>query len=229
MKLASKRDSEAKLEEQDRQIKERDERIKKLTEQLALEAAHLLLSNQRSDIQISTLSEENKKYTKDNTLLTDQVKLLTEQLAQKKEEIGTVAADNTRLRAQAAEFAKLKPHSAYLSIAIPEKQIRERDPSDRRTNFRLKRDVMVLATEVSKANPGTTMMHYNLHKEDLDQMEISEQNEVLTEHLHCLQEMLGKMDRIPPCDSFATPPPSALQTPASAAPTAVGVKRGRED
>ena len=59
-------------------------------------------------------------------------------------------------------------------------------------------------------------------------MEISEQNEVLTEHLHFLQETLQKMARIQPCDSFAMPPPSALRTPASAVPTAAGVKRGLE-
>ena len=39
----------------------------------------------------------------------------------------------------------------------------------------------------------------------------------------------AKMARIPPCDSFATPPPSALRTPASAAPTASRVKCGLED
>ena len=62
----------------------------------------------------------------------------------------------------------------------------------------------------------------------VDAMEISEQNEVLTEHLHFLQETLQKMARIQPCDSFAMPPPSALRTPASAVPTAAGVKRGLE-
>ena len=72
------------------------------------------------------------------------------------------------------------------------------DLSDSRTNFRLKREVLSLAMEVSSANPGSTQKDYNLRQEDLDTMEISEQNEVLTDHLHFLQETLQKMARIQP-------------------------------
>ena len=64
------------------------------------------------------------------------------------------------------------------------------DLSDRRTNFRLKREVLALAIEVSRANPSLTQKDYNLPQENLDAMEISEQNEVLTEHHHFLLETL---------------------------------------
>ena len=42
-----KQESADKIEEQDQQIKEQKERINRPSEQLALEAAHLLLANQR--------------------------------------------------------------------------------------------------------------------------------------------------------------------------------------
>ena len=101
----------------------------RLSEQLALETAHLTLANQRSDLcasQISTLTEDNKKQKENNTLLKQRVTLLTGQLAQKMEEMETVTGDNTRLRAQATEIAKLKRHSSYLSIPIP----RKKNPGD---------------------------------------------------------------------------------------------------
>ena len=69
------------------------------------------------------------------------------------------------------------------------------DLSDSRTNFRLKREVLASAMEVFSANPGSTQKDYNLRQEDLDAMEISEQNEVLTEvteHLHFLRDTLQK-------------------------------------
>ena len=56
-----KQESADKIEEQDQQIKEQKERINRLSEQLALEAAHLLLANQRSDLRarlISTLTAD---------------------------------------------------------------------------------------------------------------------------------------------------------------------------
>ena len=56
------------------------------------------------------------------------------------------------------------------------------DLSDRRTNFRLKHEVLAQAMEVSSANSCSTQKDYNLLQEDLDAMEISEQNEVLS---HC--------------------------------------------
>ena len=61
-------------------------RIKRLSEKLALEAVHLSLANQRSDLcasQISTLTLNNQKQKKENTLLEQRVTLLTGQLAQK--------------------------------------------------------------------------------------------------------------------------------------------------
>ena len=45
-----KQESADEIEEQDQQIKEQKERIKRLSEQLALEAAHLSLANQRRDL-----------------------------------------------------------------------------------------------------------------------------------------------------------------------------------
>ena len=56
------------------------------------------------------------------------------------------------------------------------------DQSDRRTNFRLKCEVLALEMEVSYSNPGSTQKEYNLRQAGLDAMEISEQNEALTEH-----------------------------------------------
>ena len=47
------------------------------------------------------------------------------------------------------------------------------DPSDRRTNLRLKREMLVLAMDVSAACPGTNLNNYFLHKDELDAMEIS--------------------------------------------------------
>ena len=110
------------------------------------------------------------------------------------------------------------------------------DLSDRRTNFRLKGEMLALVMEVSCMNPGSTQKDYNLLQEGLDAMEFffSEQNAVLTEHLHFLQETSQRKARIQPRDSFAMPPPSALRScglppsPASAVPTAAGVKRGLE-
>ena len=61
-------------------IEEQKEQINRLSEQLALEAAHLLLANQRSDIRIRDLSQENEKNNKENTFLTRQVTLLTGEL-----------------------------------------------------------------------------------------------------------------------------------------------------
>ena len=75
-----KRDSADKVKEQNRQILELNYRIKRLTEQLAVEAALLLLANQRSDIRIRDLSQENEKNNKENTFLTRQVTLLTGEL-----------------------------------------------------------------------------------------------------------------------------------------------------
>ena len=74
-----KKESADKIKQQDTRIKEQTSQIKKLTEQLAQEAAHLLLANQLSD-------------------------LLTEQLAQKKEEVVTVTGHNAQLRSELAAF-----------------------------------------------------------------------------------------------------------------------------
>ena len=104
--------------------------------------------------------------------------------------------------------------------------MQEMDPSERVTNLRLKREMLVLAMNVSAACPGTLHKDYIQHKDELDAMEISEQNESLTEHIEFLQARLQKLQSMPR-DSFATPPPSVLLTPASAAPTAEGLKRGR--
>ena len=150
--------------------------------------------------------------------------LLTGQLAQKTEEIETVTADNARLRAQVAELAKPRQHSSYLNISA--KQMQEMDPSDRMTNLRLKLQMLALAMDVSAACPGTVHTDYIVRGADLDAMEISDQNKSLTEQISFLQARLQKLQAMP-CDSFATPAPSALQTPASAAPTAAGLKRGR--
>ena len=48
------------------------------------------------------------------------------------------------------------------------------DPTDRRTNFLLKREDLALAQKISDVRPGTTILDYNLRCEDLDPMEISE-------------------------------------------------------
>ena len=105
-------------------IEEQKEQINRLSEQLALEAAHLLLANQRSDLRarlISTLTADADRQREENTRLEQRVALLTGQLAQKTEEIETVTADNARLRAQVAELAKPRQHSSYLNISIPRK------------------------------------------------------------------------------------------------------------
>ena len=102
------------------------------------------------------------------------------------------------------------------------------DPSDRMTNLRLKRQMLALAMDVSAACPGTLHTDYIVRGADLDAMEISDQNKSLTEQISFLQERLQKLQAMP-SDSFATPAPSALRTPASAAPTAAGLKRGREE
>ena len=106
--------------------------------------------------------------------------------------------------------------------------MQEVDPSDRMTNVRLKRQMLALAMDVSAACPGTVHTDYIVRGADLDAMEISDQNKLLTEQLSFLQERLQKLQAMP-SDSFATPAPSALRTPASAAPTAAGLKRGREE
>ena len=75
-----------KIEDQDQQIKEQKERINRLSEQLALEAAHLLLANQRSDLRarsISTLTADADRQREENTRLEQRVALLTGQLAQR--------------------------------------------------------------------------------------------------------------------------------------------------
>ena len=51
-----KQESADKIEEQDQEIKEQKERINRLSEQLALEAAHLLLANQHSDLRARSIS-----------------------------------------------------------------------------------------------------------------------------------------------------------------------------
>ena len=64
-------ESADKIEEQDQQIKELKERINRLSEQLVLEAAHLLLANQRSDLRatpISTLTADADRQLEVNTL-----------------------------------------------------------------------------------------------------------------------------------------------------------------
>ena len=116
-----RRESADIIEQQNRQIGELNDRIKRLTEQLALEAAHLSLANQRTDlcaIQISTLSEESNKHQEEKTRLKEQLTLLAGQLDQ-------TTAENNRLRTQATELAKLKPHSSYLNIQIPRKKNQE--------------------------------------------------------------------------------------------------------
>ena len=90
-----KQESADKIEEQDQQIKEQKERINRLSKQLALEAAHLLLANQRSDLRatsISTLIADADRQREENTRLEQRVALLTGQLAHKTEEIETVTA-----------------------------------------------------------------------------------------------------------------------------------------
>ena len=64
-----KQESADKMEEQDQQIRKQKERIKRLSKQLALEAAHLSIANQCSDLrasQISTLTKDNKKQKEEN-------------------------------------------------------------------------------------------------------------------------------------------------------------------
>ena len=102
------------------------------------------------------------------------------------------------------------------------------DLSDRRTNFRLKGEMLALVMEVSCMNPGSTQKDYNLLQEDLDAMDFffSEQNAVLTEHLHFFQETLQKMARTQPRDSFAMPPPFALRTPRPLCPLLQGSNAG---
>ena len=105
-----KRESAEKIEDQNTLIKERDIKIKKqekqinrLTDQLALEAAHLLLAGQRSDLSatsMSTLTADNNRQREENARLEKQVALLTGQLAQKTEEVDTVTTQNARLCAE---------------------------------------------------------------------------------------------------------------------------------
>ena len=67
-----KQESADKIEEQDQQIKEQKEQINRLSEQLALEAAHLLLANQHSDLRAtstSTLTADADRHHEENTLL----------------------------------------------------------------------------------------------------------------------------------------------------------------
>ena len=79
--------------------------------------------------------------------------MLSGRLAHKTEEIETFTADNARLHAQVTELAKPRLHFSYLNISIPAKTVQEMDPSDRRTNFRLKREVLTLASvTVSRHN-----------------------------------------------------------------------------
>ena len=70
-------------------------------------------------------------------------------------------------------------------------------PSDRMTNLRLKREISALAKDVSTACPGTLHTDYILHKDELDPMEISEQNESLTEPIQFLQARLQKLQPMP--------------------------------
>ena len=86
--------------------------------------------------------------------------------------------------------------------------------------------MLALVMDVSAACPCTLHTDYIVWGADLDAMEISDQNKSLTEQISFLQARLQKLQAMP-CDSFATPAPSALRTPASAAPTAAGLKRGR--
>ena len=105
-----KRELAEKIEDQNTLIKERDIKIKKqekqinrLTDQLALEAAHLLLAGQRSDLSatsMSTLTADNNRQREENARLEKQVALLTGQLAQKTEEVDTVTTQNARLCAE---------------------------------------------------------------------------------------------------------------------------------
>ena len=88
-----------------------ESQIKRLTAELALEAAHLLLAGQRSDLSatlISALTAHNSRQRKENPRLEQRLALLTGQLAQKTEEVETVAAQNAR-------------HSSYLDFSIPRK------------------------------------------------------------------------------------------------------------
>ena len=104
------------------------------------------------------------------------------------------------------------------------------DQSDIRKNYRLGREVLTLARNVSRANPGTSLQDYILRADDLQTVEISVQNEMLTEQLCFLQDMLQPIKEMPPRDTIGTPPPppSALRPPVFAAPAA-GQQRGRED
>ena len=113
-----RRESADKIREQDQVIQEQKERIKRLTEQLALETAHFLLADQRSEISAasaSALSADCARLRGENSQLEQRVTNLTDQLAQTTQE-------NIRLRAQVAELAKPKQHSSYLNIQIPRKK-----------------------------------------------------------------------------------------------------------
>ena len=111
------------------------------------------------------------------------------------------------------------------------------DPFDGQINFKLKREVLRLATRISAASPGSTVADYTLILGELIQLnglEISEQNRALSNHLLFLQDMLQEMLQVPSRHSIATPPPSLPWTPASAAFAGAagahtGLQRGGQD
>ena len=87
------------------------------------------------------------------------------------------------------------------------------DPTDRRTNFLLKREVLALAQKISDVRPGTTILDYNLRCEDLDPMEISEFQHECSANKGSVGVCLSAARKERPCFAKCTRPAPLLVLP----------------